>query len=113
MDPENVTFNGKQMSDIKSLSNTSQTLLHINSKERIKNIKKNGSLSTLNSIKLKSGDKLVVGDLNTSRLDFKFDGLKALVLGKVDIFLATNTKLDKAFLSNISSINVFLPTIKL
>lgn len=49
---------------------------------------KNGSLITLNSIRNKSGDKLVIGDLNASSLNPIFDELKVLVLEKVDILFS-------------------------
>ena len=52
---------------------------------------KNGSLITLNSIRNKSGDKLVTGDLNARSLNPIFDELKVLVLEKLIFFLVTNT----------------------
>ena len=82
MDLENISFNGKQTSNIKFLSNISQSLLITNCKQQIENIKINGSFSTLNnSIRIKNMDKLVAGNFNINALETKFDELKALIIG--------------------------------
>ena len=82
MDLENVSFNGKQTSNIKFLSNISQSFLITNCKQQIENIKINGSFSTLNnSIRIKNMDKLVAGNFNINSLETKFDESKALVIG--------------------------------
>ena len=52
------------------------SLLNTNYKQRIKDINSNNSLSTLNSNKIKNGDKLLVGNLNISSLALKFDESK-------------------------------------
>ena len=73
---------------------------------------KNGSLITLNSIRNKSGDKLVTGDLNARSLNPIFDELKVLVLEKLIFFLVTNTKLREAFRSNLFFLSYNLPTVR-
>ena len=46
-------------------------------------------------------DELVVGNLKINALVPKFDELKALVIGKVDDLVTTETTLDETFLSNL------------
>ena len=46
-------------------------------------------------------DELVVGNLKINSLVPKSDELKALVIGKVDDLVTTETALDETFLSNL------------
>ena len=60
-------------------------------------VKENGTLLILDSIRIKNVDTLVVGNLSINSLDPKFDELKALVAGKVDILLVTKKNLRRLF----------------
>ena len=46
-------------------------------------------------------DELVVGNLKINALVPKFDELKALVIGKADDLVTTETTFDETFLSNL------------
>lgn len=98
MDPESISYNGKQM-PFKFLSDTRQSLLNTIYKQWIKNIKSNGSFLNLKSVRIQNLDKLAAKKLNSNSLVSKFDELKALswYAQKVDILKITETKLDKTF----------------
>ena len=98
MDPESISYNGKQM-PFKFLSDTRQSLLNTIYKQWIKNIKSNGSFSNLKSVRIQNLDKLAAKKLNSNSLVSKFDELKALswYARKVDILKITETKVDKTF----------------
>ena len=76
MDPENVSFIENQKFNLKFLSNANQSLLNKNYKQRIEDIKNNGGLSTLNRIRIKNVDKIVVGNLTINSLTPIFDELR-------------------------------------
>ena len=76
MDLENVSFIENQKFNLKFLSNANQSLLNKNCKQRIEDIKNNGGLSTLNRIRIKNVDKIVVGNLNINSLTPIFDELR-------------------------------------
>ena len=52
---------------------------------------------TLSEIRKNSKDKLIIGNLNINSLSNKFDQLKMIVQGKLDILVITETKLDDSF----------------
>ena len=70
-------------------------------------VKEKGNLLILDSIRIKNVDTLVVGNLSINSLDPKFDELKALKVGKVDILLVTKKKLEEAFPFCLFSMNDF------
>ena len=70
-------------------------------------VKENGNLLILDSIRIKNVDTLVVGNLSINSLDPKFDELKALKVGKVDILLVTKKKLEEVFPFCLLSMNDF------
>ena len=76
MDPENVSFIENQKFNLKFLSNANQSLLNKNYKQWIEDIKNNGGLSTLNRIRIKNVDKIVVGNLTINSLTPIFDELR-------------------------------------
>ena len=76
MDLENVFFIENQKFNLKFLSNANQSLLNRNYKQRIEDIKNNGGLSTLNRIRIKNVDKIVVGNLSINSLTPIFDELR-------------------------------------
>ena len=54
-------------------------------------------LSYLDILKVKNPHKIIIGDLNVNSISHKFDQLKGLLLGKVDILVVTETKVDASF----------------
>ena len=53
--------------------------------------------SMLDKIRTKYFDRLIIGNLNINSLSSKFDQLKLLIQGKIDILIITETKLDDGF----------------
>ena len=53
--------------------------------------------SKLDKIRTKNFDRLIIGNLDINSLSSKFDQLKLLIQGKVDILIITETKLDDSF----------------
>ena len=53
--------------------------------------------SKLDKIRIKNFDRLIIGNLNINSLSSKFDQLRLLIQGKVDILIITETKLDDSF----------------
>ena len=51
----------------------------------------------LENLKLKNNHRLVIGNLNTNSISDKFDNLKLIILGKIDILVITETKTDSTF----------------
>ena len=52
---------------------------------------------TLSEIRKNSKDKLLIGNLNINSLPNKFDQLKVIIQGKLDILVITETKIDNSF----------------
>ena len=53
--------------------------------------------SKLDKIRTKNFDRLIFGNLNINSSSSKFDQLKLLIQGKIDILIITETKLDDSF----------------
>ena len=53
--------------------------------------------SMLDKIRTKNFERLIIGNLNINSLRSKFDQLKLLIQGKIDILIITETKLDDSF----------------
>ena len=51
----------------------------------------------LKDIKLKNVNRLVIGNLNINSIARKFDQLKAIIQGHVDILIVVETKLDSTY----------------
>ena len=51
----------------------------------------------LNNIRISNANRLIIGQLNINSLRNKFDALKALIIGKLDILVITESKLDNTF----------------
>ena len=51
----------------------------------------------LDNLRKKNFGRLTIGHLNINSLRNKFDALKSLIQGKVDIFVVSETKLDESF----------------
>ena len=62
---------------------------------------------SLLEIKIISNGKLVIGNLNINSIANKFDELKVVVGGNLDILVITETKLDSTFSTNQFHINGF------
>ena len=54
----------------------------------------------LRELRLKVKNKLIIGNLNINSLRNKFDNLKEIIQGKLDILVITETKLDSSFPCN-------------
>ena len=57
----------------------------------------NFNISLLDEIRTKNINILIIGTLNISSLFSKFDQLKVLIQGKIDILIIAETKLDSNF----------------
>lgn len=53
--------------------------------------------SPLNALRIKNPDKSILGNLNINSFPNKFDELKGLVCGEINILVLTKTKLDSSF----------------
>ena len=51
----------------------------------------------LENLKLKNNHSLVIGNLNINSISIKFDNLKLLIQGKIDILVIIETKTDLTF----------------
>ena len=51
----------------------------------------------LKNLKLKNNHRLVIGNLNINSISNKFDNLKLITQGKIDILAITETKADSNF----------------
>ena len=51
----------------------------------------------LENVKLKNNHKLVIGNVNINSISNKFDNLKLIIQGKVDILVITQTKTGTSF----------------
>ena len=64
----------------------------------LKIITKNSSdPKLLENLKLKNNHRLVIGNLNINSTSNKFDNLKLIIQGKIDILVITETKTDSTF----------------
>ena len=67
----------------------------------------------LNKIKTSNINRLIIGQLNFNSIRNKMDTLKSLVMGNLDIFVKTESKLDESFHINQFCIDGFLPPFRL
>ena len=51
----------------------------------------------LNDLRVRNYNKVIIGNLNINSISSKFDQLKSIVQGKIDILVLTETKLDESF----------------
>ena len=57
-------------------------------------------INLLNKIRISNANRLIIGQLNINSLRYKFDALKTIIRGKMDILVITETKLDDTFPTN-------------
>ena len=57
----------------------------------------NTNINVLTDLRLRNVNKLIIGNLNINSLANKFEQLKILIQGNVDILVVTETKLDSTF----------------
>ena len=69
----------------------------------------NDPYKTLKSIRLSNVDRLIIGQLNINSLRNKFEALKLIVKGNLDILIITESKLDETFPVNQFVIDGFSP----
>ena len=51
----------------------------------------------LRDLRVKNTNRIVIGSLNINSIPNKFDALKRIIHCNIDIFVLTETKLDKSF----------------
>ena len=51
----------------------------------------------LKNVKLKNWNRLVIGHININSIRNKFESLKILIKGNLDIIVITETKIDETF----------------
>ena len=66
---------------------------HVRSNEKKKELDSN----YLSNLRIKNMNRIIIGNITINSMPNKFDQLKFLVRGKVDILAITETKLDSAF----------------
>ena len=73
---------------------TNSDLNHINSK---KNVNSHDVGSILKCIRIKNINRLIIGNLNINSISGKFEQLKTVICGNIDILVVVETKLDDTF----------------
>ena len=86
------------VSDISNLGSVSSNWNSRNVKDYDKN--SSDPRLVLENLKLKNNHRLVIGNLNINSTSNKFDNLKLIIQGKIDILVITETKADSVFLLN-------------
>ena len=56
------------------------------------------NMKSLKDIRLKNTGKIVIGPLNIDSIGQKFNSLKEITSGNIDIFMISETKLDESWL---------------
>ena len=80
----------------KSIQKTNKINIELSDQYNNKD-KGNFVTSMLDKIRTKNFERLIIGNLNINSLSSKFDQLKLLIQGKIDILIITETKLDDSF----------------
>ena len=70
-------------------------------------------LELLKNIRLSNVNRLIIGQLNINSLRHKFDALKYIIGGNMDILVITETKLDTTFPKNQFLIQGYSPPLRL
>ena len=83
------------VSDISNLGSVSSNWNSRNVKDYDKN--SSDPRLVLENLKLKNNHRLVIGNLNINSISNKFDNLKLITQGKIDILVITETKTDSTF----------------
>ena len=72
----------------------------------------NDPYKTLKSIRVANVNRLIIGQLNINSLRNKFEALKLIVRGNLDILIITESKLDETFPVNQFVIDGFSPSFR-
>ena len=83
------------VNDISNLGSVSSNWNSRNGKDYDKNSSE--LRLVLKNLKLKNNHRLVIGNLNINSISNKFDNLKLITQGKIDILVITETKTDSTF----------------
>ena len=94
------------VSDISNLGSASSNWNSRNVKDYDKN--SSDPRLVLENLKLKNNQRLVIGNLNINSISNKFDNLKLITQGKIDILAITETKADSNFPLNQFAIQGYL-----
>ena len=89
------SLSSKIVNDISNLGSTSSNWNFRNVKHYDKNPSDPGLV--LGNLQLKNNHRLVIENLNINSLSNKFDNLKLITQGKINIFVITETKTDSTF----------------
>ena len=54
-------------------------------------------MTILKDLRVKNHNSIIVGNLNINSIPNKFDALKTIIPGNIDIFVITEAKLDGTF----------------
>ena len=95
----------KIVSDISNLGSVPSNFISRNVKYYDKN--SSDPRLVLENLKLKNNQRLVIGNLNISSISNKFDNLKLIIQGKIDILVIAETKTDSTFSLNQFAIQGF------
>ena len=63
----------------------------------IKDISDDDPSIVLNQLRGKNTNRLIIGNLNINSLQNKFNAVRSLIQGKIDIFMLSETKIDDSF----------------
>ena len=93
-----ISDNSLSSEIISDISNLGSVSSYWNSRN-VKDYDKNSSdpRLVLENLTLKNNHRLAIGYLNINSISNKFDNLKSIIQGKIDILVITETKTDSAF----------------
>ena len=93
-----ISDNSLSSEIVTDISNLGSASSNWNSRN-VKDYDKNSSdpRLVLENLKLKNNHRLVIGNLNINSTSNKFDNLKLIIQGKIDILVITETKTDSTF----------------
>ena len=57
----------------------------------------NNACEILNKLRVRNHNRIIIGNLNINSIANKFEQLKSIIRGKIDILIITETKLDESF----------------
>ena len=93
-----ISGNSLYLKIVSDISNLGSVSSNCNS-HNVKDYDQNSSVPRLplQNLKLKKNYRLIIGNLNINSICNKFDSLKSIIQGKIDILVITETKTDSTF----------------
>ena len=83
------------------------TISNLNTSERIYDVFEENDVDPskiLNDLRIKNINRLVIGHLNVNSVERKFESLKEVIQGNIDILVLSETKLDESYSTNMFDI---------